>query len=276
MAKVLVVGASGTVGSALVERLRAKGEEVVRATSRPALESDQVHLALPSGEERGRAFEGVDRLFLLSPPGFTQGDVLLNPLVDEAKARGLRKVILMTAMGADADESLPLRKAERHLEASGLAYNILRPNWFMQNFHTFWIQGILSQGKILLPVGRAKGSFIDARDIAAVAAELFTTTRFDGRAFDLTGSQALDHDEVAVILSRESGRTITYEEVSPEAMREGLLHAGLPRDYAEFLLVILGYFKAGYAERITDAVETITGAAPRSFENYAREYRKAW
>ena len=98
----------------------------------------------------------------------------------------------------------------------------------------------------------------------------------NNRDFDLTGSQAFSHDEVAKILSQESGRNIAFEDLSPEAMLQGLLAAGLPRPYAEFMLLILGYFKAGYAERTTDSVQTITGNAPRSFVQYAKDYRAAW
>ncbi len=59
-------------------------------------------------------------------------------------------------------------------------------------------------------------------------------------------------------------------------MLDGLLSAGLPRPYAEFLILILGFFKAGYAERTTDAVQAITGRAPRTIEQYAKDYRGAW
>jgi uncharacterized protein YbjT (DUF2867 family) len=276
MKKVLIVGASGTVGSELSKLLKAKGIAVVRATSQEKLETDQVHLNLLNGEGRKAAFQGITHAFFLSPPGHTNQDELLNPLVDEARAHGLEKVVLMTAMGANADPSAPMRKVELYLEKSGLRYNIIRPNWFMQNFNTFWIQGILNQGQIFLPTGKAKGSFIDARDIAAVAAELLISNRFDQQEFDLTGPRALDHDEVAAILSSETGRKIGYQDISPAAMLEGLLSAGLPRPYSEFLLVILGYFKAGYSERVTDAVEQVTGRKPLPFEHYARDYRKAW
>ncbi len=276
MSRILVVGASGTVGSELSRLLREQGHGVVRATSRRPQADDQVHLDLSSGSGLPQAFDGIDRAFLLAPPGHTNQDVLLAPLVDAARARGLDKVVLMSAMGANADDHAPLRKAERHLEASGLPFNIIRPNWFMQNFNTFWLQGIVSAGQILLPVGKAKGSFIDARDIAAVAARLLTSDALANRDFDLTGPQALDHDEVAEILSRSSGRPIRFADITPEAMLQGLKSAGLPADYAEFLVTILGYFKAGYAERITDAVQQITGSAPRTLEQYARDYRASW
>jgi uncharacterized protein YbjT (DUF2867 family) len=276
MSKTLVIGASGTVGSALVPLLRARGQTVVRATHSATPVADQVHLDLVTGDGLATAFDGVDRAFVLAPPGHVNQDALLGPVFEQARAAGVSKLVMMSAMGADADESAPLRIAERHLERSGLAWNVIRPNWFMQNFNTFWIQGILTQSTIFLPVGQAQGSFIDARDIAAVAAELLSRSDLDGQAFDLTGARALDHDEVAAILSRETGRTIGYQDIPPEAMRAALLGAGLPAPYAEFLLLILSYFKAGYSERTTDAVQRITGRAPTSIEQYARDYRAAW
>ncbi len=276
MSKTLVIGASGTVGSALVDLLRGRGHAVVAATSRAASTPGQAHVDLVSGTGIAAAFDGVERAFLLSPPGFTQQDLLLRPLIDAARTRGLRKVVLMTAMGANADPNAPLRKAEVQLEQSGVPFNIIRPNWFMQNFNSYWLAGIRDHGKIFLPVGKAKGSLIDARDIAAVAAELLDRHDLDNRDFDLTGGEALDHDAVAAILSREAGRPIAFEDVAPEQMLRNLLAAGLPADYAQFLLVILGFFKAGYAERMTDAVQSITGRAPLTLAQYARDYRQAW
>lgn len=277
MAKTLVIGANGTVGTELVRLLMEKGHSVLKATSQPVTDPAQaVHLNLATGAGLASAFAGVEQVFMLCPPGYTNQDELLIPAIDAAKASGVRKLVLMTAMGANADEAAPLRKAEVHLLNAGLAWNIIRPNWFMQNFNTFWIQGILEKGKIFLPVGQAKGSFIDARDIAAVAAQLLSSTSFDNQAFDLTGSVALDHAAVARVLSAETGKSIGYQDIPVEAMRSGLLQAGVPAPYAEFLLLILGYFKAGYSERTTDAVQTILGRAPGTLEQYARDYRDAW
>lgn len=271
----LVVGASGTVGSELSRLLAARGHRVLRTTRNPT-SADQVQLDLATGEGLADALTGVDRAFLLAPPGHVNQDELLVPLIEAARAQRLKKVVLMTAMGADVSDDLPLRKAELALIGSGVAWNVIRPNWFMQNFQTFWLHGIQTQNKILLPVGSAKGSFIDARDIAAVATQLLSHGDFDQQAFDLTGPRALDHDEVAAILSQAAGRTITFEDITADAMRAGLLQGGVPAPYAEFMVTILGYFKAGYAERTTDAVQRITGRAPRSIEQYAQDNRQAW
>ena len=276
MANILVIGSSGTVGTELVRLLRAQGHTVSEATSRAPTRAGQVQLDIVTGAGTAQAFDGIERAFLLSPPGYTNQDELLKPLIDAARQHRLQKLVLMTAMGANADEAAPMRKAERYLEQSGVAYNIIRPNWFMQNFNTFWLHGIQTAGKIFLPVGQAKGSFIDARDIAAVAASLLGSTTYEGQAFDLTGPRALDHDEVAAILSLATGRAIGFQDITPEAMLDGLLQAQLPPDYAQFLVTILGYFKAGYSERVTDVVARISGKAPRTIEAYARDYRSHW
>ncbi|MGV3524398.1 MAG: NAD(P)H-binding protein [Candidatus Sericytochromatia bacterium] len=276
MSKTLILGSRGQVGSALAEQLLTAGHSVVLATSGPATQAHQVHLNLASGEGLSQAFAEVDRAFLMAPPGYTRQDELLAPVIAQAQAQELQKVVLMTAMGADANPNSPMRQAELLLENSGLNYGIIRPNWFMQNFNTFWLTGIREQQKILLPVGQAKGSFIDTRDIAAVAAVLLQSDRFQQQAFNLTGGEALNHDEVAQMLSELSGKTITYAENTPEEMRHILLKAGLAADYADFMLVILDFFKQGYAAAITPAVAEITGQPPRSFWQYATDYQQAW
>ncbi|MEY3251132.1 MAG: azoreductase [Pseudomonadota bacterium] len=140
-----------------------------RATSRAPTAPDQAQLDLVTHQGLKHAFEGVDRAFLLAPPGHVNQHELLGPLIEQARAQGLDKLVLMSAMGA------PLRRAGLQLEASGVPFNVIRPNWFMQNFHTFWLAGIRDAGTIFLPAGCAKGSVIDARDIAAVAAALLSS-----------------------------------------------------------------------------------------------------
>ena len=146
----------------------------------------------------------------------------------------------------------------------------------MQNFNSYWLHGINEFGKILLPTGSARGSFIDARDIAAVASTLLLSDKWNNQAFDLTGSEALNHDEVAKILSAVSNRSIRYEEITPAQMKEGLLAAGLPLAYSEFMLTILEFFKLGYSERQTSAVKDITGREPIRFNTYAQDHKQTW
>lgn len=276
MSRILVVGASGTIGSVLVKNLQAQGADVLAATSKAAPGPGQVHLDLSTGAGIEQAFDGVDKAFIMSPPGLSEQQTLLAPLIEKARAKKLSKVVLLSAMGANAVESSPLRQAELHLERSGVPYNIVRPNWFMQNFNSYWIEGILKANAILLPVADARTSFIDARDIAASVAALLQGDALANRDFDLTGSESLTHAEAAGILSEVTGKAIYFENISPAQMLDNLLKAGLPREYSEFLVEILGFLREGYAERVTNAVEEITGRAPIRFEQYARDYRQAW
>jgi len=280
MTKYLIIGASGTVGSRIVDLLSRDGRSVRATTHRRENVGirdgvERTFLDLATGEGLKQAFDGVGRVFLLAPPGHADQHKLLSPLVAEAKRRNVEKVVLMTAMGANAADT-PFRRVEQELEASGLRYNIIRPNWFMQNFNTFWLAGIRDEGKIRLPVGTAKASFIDARDIADVAARLLTSDDQDNRDFDLTGPVALDHDAVARMISESTGRKVTFEDVEPEVLRKGLLAGGVPADYTEFLLAILGFLEQGYAERTTGAVKALLGREPIRFEQYAREHRATW
>lgn len=274
--KILVVGASGTVGSALVKLLREDGYRVKETTSKVVAGDNKVQVDLATGLGVREAFADVDRAFLLSPPGFADQYAILAPLIQEAKRRGLKKVVLMTAMGANAVETSPFRRAEKDLEQSGLSYNIIRPNWFLQNFNTFWVDGIRSAGKITLPAGKAKVSFIDAQDIAAVAAKLLTDDSFRNRDFDLTGPTAVDHDDVARAISSATGKNVTYEEIAPGDLKRGLLQVGLPEDYVDFLLMIFGFLKEGYAAPVTGNVKMILGREPKSLEDYTTNHKTAW
>lgn len=278
----LIVGASGSVGSQVASRLARQGAQVLALTSQRE-RADKVEgnirwvfANLKSGEGVGAAFEGVDRALVFAPPGYVPQNEIISPLLKEAVRRRLEKVVLMTALGANAVDTAPLRLAELELERSGLAYNIVRPNWFMQNFATYWSAAINTQDKILLPTGKAKGSFIDVRDIADVIVRLISTNDLDNRAFDLTGGQSLDHDEVAAILSRVSGRKISYQDIPPAALKEALLGAGTPEDYADFLLLILGFFAQGYSAHTTTAVKELLGREPISFDQFAADYKPAW
>ena len=270
--KILVIGSSGTVGRALVKILRGEGHAVREATSRVEQvrggDQECVHVDVRTGEGVHAAFEGVDRAFLLSPPGHADQHAMLSPLITAAKIHGLRKVVLMTAMGANAVETTPFRRAELELEKSGLTWNIIRPNWFLQNFVTFWGHGIKHQRAIELPAGSAKTSFIDTDDVARVAARLLTSSEFDNRDFDLTGPEGVTHDDVARAIGAALGQPVSYRDIAPEILHQNLVSAGLPVAYVDFMIMIFGFLREGFNARTTANVELVTGRAPTDLRTW--------
>ena len=129
--------------------------------------------------------------------------------------------------------SIPYRQVEIAIEKSGVPYVILRPNWFADNFHIFWKAGI-DHGVIAVPAAEGKTSFIDSRDIAASAAAALTSSRFDGKAFNLTGPAALSYGEAAEILSAVLGRKIAYQPLDHRGLRHDAHGCRRTRRLCEF------------------------------------------
>ena len=269
--KILVLGSNGTIGSKVVRALVARGE-AVKAASRKATAVDGAQAVAFDYEEAatfGPALDGVDRLFVLTPAGYLDPVGLVGPIVTAAAARGI-KIVLMTVIGVDADDSIPYRQLELQLEKSGTPFVILRPNWFSDNFQSYWIEGI-RHGAIAVPAAEGRTSFIDTRDIAESVVAALTSEAFNGRAFNLTGPEALSYGEAAAILSRVAGKPIAYTPVDDETFIGILVGAGVPDDYARFLASIFHPVREGWVANPAGDVKALTGHAPRSLETYARD-----
>ncbi len=281
---ILVTGASGTVGTALVEELKTGGHRF-RAAYHSAHKAEKARaeghdvIALEFSEPKTLppALAGVDTVFLLGAGARGQAEREINVL-NAAKAAGVKRMVKHSIWGA-ADERFSLakihREVERAVEASGIAWTFLRPNGFMQNF-VHEAATIKSKGAIYQPAADAKISHIDVRDIARVAARVLTTRGHEGKAYELSGPEALSYDDAANALSRVLGRQIRYVPLSDEDAKTGMLSAGVPGFYADHLLDLFRVYRSGVASRVTPAVEDITGRDPIAFEQFVRDYIRAF
>ena len=282
-APILVTGALGNVGIQVVNVLQAAGRRV-RAADRDLTRLSQsfgssvecVRFDFSKPESFAQTFEGVERMFLIRPPQISNVKRDMFPALDAAKQAGVKYVVFLSVIGIEKMTFIPHYKLETYLKEQGFQTTFLRCSFFMQNLSTTHCKEIKERSKIFVPVGDAKTSFIDVRDIAAVAAHLLAREGHEGRNYDLTGAEALDYWQAAKILSETLGREIKYG--NPGAIRFFVetIRRGAPISYAFVVMGLYTSTRYGMAKSVTDAVERLTGKRPISFKQFTEDYRDVW
>ncbi|MCP5153681.1 MAG: NAD(P)H-binding protein [Ectothiorhodospiraceae bacterium] len=280
---IVVLGATGTVGGAVLDALSRCGVEI-RAVARrvpgaAGREATTVgwlvaDLAVPSSLDR--ALAGAGALFLLTPLEEAMPE-RVAAVAARARAAGIDRVVRLSAYGAGTAQTLlgrVHREAEQAVLAAGLEMVALRPNGFMQNYVTQLGHGIRAHGLITSPQGSGAVSLVDARDVAAVAAACLTGA--PAPVDDLTGPVALDEAAVAACISRVSGRAVRYQPTSMAAAARALADIGLPAWLRAVILDLYALSADGGAARVTAAVEAVLGRPPARFEDFARHARAHW
>lgn len=218
------------------------------------------------------------RAFLLTNSS-EQAETQQTAFVEAVKRVGIKHIVKQSQWAADADSPVRFLRyhavVEQKIRDSGIAYTFLRPNLFMQGLLGFK-DSIVKQGKFFAAIGDAKISVIDVRDIAASAAAALTENGHEGKIYDLTGAEALTHQEMAEKLSAALERQIQFVDVPPEAMREALKNVGFPDWQAEGLIEDYAHYQRGEAAVIASGVADATGKTPRSFDDFVRDYASAF
>lgn len=307
---ILVTGATGIVGSEVVKQLESSSSNhgIIRAAIHSQSKTNMlmhdnnvnnnnnnieiVNIDYDKPETLSPALNNVDKLFLLTLPAPNKiGDTFFN-VVKESKKNGINYIVKLSVMGADLEPGTTIgrlhRQEEKIIEESGIPYTILRPNGFMQNFVRAGLI-IRSKSAFYLPPGDAKVSFVDVRDVAAVATELLLTEgngsgqQHDNNAYDITGPEVLSYSQAAEILSKETGRKISYTETLEEDVRKGMKAIGMEDWYIdammEFYNNALELYNINMGEwwsRVTTVAEQITGRKPISFGQFAKDYADAF
>lgn len=278
---ILVTGATGNVGREVMTHLLKNGYKIRAATRHPekAKFPDGVK-AVPMDYNDMSSVEAavmaVYGIFLIAPPMDPKAEEKLIPAIDRAKRAGVMHIVFNSVLGADRDEQIAVRKVERHLFNSGVKYTIVRPNFFMENFSNgYATQTIRNQHGIFLAAGDAKTSFISTRDIGEVVAATFAEKHF-GKDYDLTGPEALDHNQVAKIISDVTGEKITYHKLTEEQMLQGLRDSGAPEDAVRFAGALFAGVRDGLVSRVTRDVEQLIRRKPTTFEQFAKTHASAW
>lgn len=224
---VLVTGATGNTGRAVLDALAARGAPV-RAMVRTEADRSRLPAGVPvvaadfdDAASIAAALEGAGRAYLLTPSS-ERAEAQQQRFADLAAQAGVGHLVVLSQLAAD--EHSPVRflryhaAVEQHVRDLGIAYTFLRPNLFFQGLLA--VAGTISaQGRFYAPIGEAPVSAVDVRDIAAVAATTLTEAGHEGATYTLTGPAAITHAQIAAALTSALGRDITFIDVPARRLR---------------------------------------------------------
>jgi uncharacterized protein YbjT (DUF2867 family) len=269
----LILGGSGRTGSLVASQLARHGIPA-RTASR---HGSDVFFDWDDPATYPDALAGTDRVYLVTPVLRVRYAARVAEFLDQAEAAGTQHVTLLSTYNGDrAPREIDIAAAEADLAARQVfTHSILRPAWVMQNFTDDHLPVI--NGTLAVPSGGGSEAFVDATDIAAVAAEtLLNPDAHAGNRYAPTGPQALTFGDVAAIIAAASGRPVGYKDIDQEAWISAAIAAGAPAGYAVMLRWLTGAIIGGDGSRPTGDVETVTGRPPASFEAFARRHAAAW
>jgi uncharacterized protein YbjT (DUF2867 family) len=278
----ILVTTAGKVGAEAARLLAARGEPVrvlvrdpekATALAEAGAEIIQGDLEVPATIDR--AMQGVSAVVLVSPAIPAQE---LNVVASAVRA-GAGHVVKITSK-ASADSPIARRRGqaeiERGLIASGLGYTLLRNNAYMQNF-LMSAPSIAKTSSFGSAAGDGRVGMIDARDVAAVAAQIAAAPGpHAGKTYWPTGPEAITFAGAAAALSKLLGRPVTFQPLTVEEQTQAMVDIGLPESLAAMNAQAVALFADGDADYVTDDVRSITGRPARTFGQFAADHAAAF
>jgi len=282
---ILVTGAAGLNGSAIVREFSRNGVAVralVRDRSRAVALAELPFVELVEGdmaraETLDRILEGIDRALMISSSNSQMPETQCR-FVDACKAAGVAHMVKFSgkesSVGFDANHFRFTRmheEIERYLEQSGLIWTHLRPSQFMQ-VYLREAPTIAGKGLLQLPLDDVRLSPVDIEDIAKIAFALLTQGGHQGRAFEITGPQALSMAEIVAAISRAIGKPLRYQKTNIEEHRRGMEAAGLPPFIVDALIEQTLERLRHPQSRVELATHKLFGVTPTTFAEFARRH----
>ncbi|MEV8328060.1 NAD(P)H-binding protein [Kitasatospora sp. NPDC056731] len=263
----LVIGATGTTGSRTAAQLTAAGHRVKAASRQatPVAGAEPVPFDWHDPTTHAAALDGVDRVYLIPPPGDSDPAAIMLPFLHQARTVGVRRAVLLSS-SAIPEGGPAVGTVHQALPDLFEQWAVLRPSWFMQNFtgtHAH-ARSIRDEGIIWTATETGRVGFVDAEDIAAVAVRALTDEQAPNTDLVLTGPEALSHDDIAASISEVTGRPVVHRRLSYKQMRDRLT-TQVPVEFAAMLADMDRAIAGGAEDRTTDAVHRLTGRPPRTF-----------
>jgi uncharacterized protein YbjT (DUF2867 family) len=287
MRTILVTGATGTIGRAVIKILSQHDDVAIRAATR---HPGQLRADAGTGQLTPIAFDwdapdgagdiaAAAGTMLVLPPSAHHPLPATTRLLDSAITAGVQHIVFLSTLGADFEPGFAFGRwalaGEQAVAAAGLPYTVLRPNSYMTNFLTMMRPG--RDGALRLPWGDGACSFVDPRDVAAVAAQVLLEPHgHDGQTYELTGPEALNLHAIAAVLRATTGTHIHYVNTPLATVRDALSNSGMPQPMVTAFLELHSVMASSKRAQVTGHVRQVIGRPPRSFTGFAAEHAAAW
>jgi uncharacterized protein YbjT (DUF2867 family) len=276
---ILVTGASGNMGKAVLQEVAKSGAKH-RAMYRSAAEAQKappgtetVTADFAKKETLGTALRDVRAVYLVCSP-IPELAQLESNMIDACVEAGVKHVVQNSALGAgDYDKSFPSwhRQVEDKLKGTRLSYTILRPNSFHQNVLAFFAPSIRAEGVFYSSMQDARNSFIDVRDIAAIAARVLADGEHSGKIYELNGPEAINYTELAAKITEVAGREVQYADIPMEAQRKAMQGQNMPEWLITALLDLQQYYLNGKGGETDGLAQKLLGRPPITMEQFLTE-----
>lgn len=279
--KILVIGGTGTVGSAVVEELK-KANANYKVLTRKKEKAETLNASgipavvgrLGDWESVEPALEGINSIFLSTSPAADMID-LHKGMIDLAVKKGVKKIVRLSAEPANYSDGLYMyehhRAADNYLKESGLDYVILRPHYFMQNV-MMHLESINSNGMFAQYSGGASIPMIDVRDIAKAAFQVLTKDNFNSKTFVLTGPTSISYEDIAQDFSKVLDKNIQYTDMSYEQQETGFKAYGMEDWQLSTVMKVFKIWEDRGVSQPTNDYEEITNMKATSFETFVSDF----
>jgi uncharacterized protein YbjT (DUF2867 family) len=284
--KILITGATGNVGSAVLDilsstdaNLRALVHDEPKAQSLRDRGVEAILGDFLEPESLAPALEGVGTVLLITPIHPEQVRQAANVIEAARDSDNDPRIVRLSV--AQASHEAPTKNSRQHAQieeeliSSGLPYTLLRPTTFMQNTLAT-ARAVASEGRIYQPFKDGKLGMIDARDMGKVAAKVLTEEGHEGKTYTLTGPAAISFYDIAEMLSEVLGKKVDYVPISLEKAKEAMLGMGLSEWKAEVLIEYARAHSQGYSNFTTEDVEQLTGHPATSYREFATNFARAF
>ncbi len=281
--KYLVTGATGNIGSLVVERLLARGDRpgvfVRDADKARARFGDRVDIAvgdLADASSLTPALAGVDALFLVN----AGHDLELRDAAaaDAAKSAGVKHLVKLSSIDAreqNIGTGVWHAGGEEAIRASGIPFTFVQPSGFMSNA-LYWARSIKADGVVRTATGDGKIPFIHSEDIAGVVVEALTTREYVGASLPITGPEALSYAEMTETIAAVIGKPLRFEAISDEAARQQQIAWNAPPEMVEARLSIFRAIREGRLAAMTDTVERVLRRKAIRFRTWVEQNAAAF